>query len=146
MPSRIGRKTYWIVIAVLLTLKVAGVIALDTWPQHLSIFKAIENGWIIALALTIGFRFSDFGFSKWLGVILTLLITIAVPLILFLSGPLPSAKPANPLDILPDWIGYLTTGLLVALIVFAGVRRSVPGDGEGPPDSSRKDRREPSWP
>lgn len=148
MPFRIGRKAYWITIALLLTLKVTAVFLLDAWPQYFSLFKAADNGWVVVLALMIGARFSDFGSSKWLGIGLTFLITMVVPLVLFLSGPMPTAKPANPLDILPDWIGYLTTALLLALIVFAGIRRSVSlaDDEDFPPDDGVKERREPTWP
>ncbi len=93
---------------------------------------------IIAVALLVGRRMRDFGWSPWLGVLGVALISLALPvatLIIWLpSGPLSAGTPV------PPGVGWVPTVLLLALVAAVRSKSGDPGPnryGEAPSDHYR---------
>jgi len=128
---RLARRPYWITVVLL----VVGKVALVTWLQFVPamewIARHLDTGFIVVVTLVVGARFKDAGWSRWLGIALVLLITMILPL-LILSVVDWTPDSESPLDSLP-WQIWLSTVAFLALLIVAGIKRSVPApDTETP--------------
>jgi hypothetical protein len=126
----LGRRPYWLLVAVLIALKVGVAVAVISAPQTFGTLSSVDTAIVVVLAMVVGGRFADIGWPRWLGMMLVLVIAIVVPLaILFASPPVPVRNP-NPLDFVPDlaWIG---TVMQLTLLIVTGVKKSASGPDEG---------------
>jgi hypothetical protein len=120
----LGRKPYWIFVAILMGLKVGLIVAIEYVPQTLSALRSIDTGLVVGLAIVVGARFADIGWSRWLGITLVVLIMLVLPVVLIFAAPPKVSGPlGSPLDALPDLI-WISTVALVVLLVVAGSKRS----------------------
>jgi hypothetical protein len=127
----LGRRSYWLIVAALIVLKVVVVAVIISAPQTWSSFlRSADTGIIIVLALVVGARFADIGWPRWLGVVLVLVLAVVLPIALIFASPMVSTGSQNPLDAVPDlaWIG---TVLQLALLIVAGVKKSASGLDDG---------------
>jgi len=141
----LGRRSYWLIVAALIVLKVGVVAVIISAPQTWSSFlRSADTGIIIVLALVVGARFVDIGWPRWLGVVLVLVLAIVLPIALIFASPMVSTSPQNPLDAVPDlaWIG---TVLQLVLLIVAGVKKSAsrPDEGIG---GKAAEHKEPTFP
>jgi len=120
----LGRKPYWIFVAILIGLKVGLIVAIEYAPQTFNALRSIDTGLAVGLAIVVGARFADIGWSRWLGITLVVLVMLVLPVVLiFVSPPVVSGPLASPLDALPDLI-WISTVALIVLLVVAGAKRS----------------------
>jgi hypothetical protein len=143
----LGRRPYWLLIAVLIALKVGLAVVVISAPQTFGTVRNVDTAIVVVLALVVGGRFADIGWPRWLGIMLVLVIAIVVPLaLLFASPPIPVRNP-NPLDFVPDlaWIG---TVMQLILLIVAGVKKSAsaPDKGVGGKAAEQGGRKEPTFP
>ena len=128
--SNVTRKQFWIWICCLLAAKIALVVFIDLSPQNASVAKPLDTVIVIFIATTIGARFNDIGWRRWLGIAITLVIMIALPLVVLFAVVIPNDSlnkvPAggSPLDVLPWYVGWSSTACLVVLLAIAGSRPS----------------------
>jgi len=121
---RLARRPYWITVVFLVVAKVALVTWLQFAPAMEWIARHLDTGFIVVVTLAVGARFKDAGWSRWLGMALVLLITMILPL-LILSVVDWTPHSESPLDSLP-WQIWLSTVAFLALLIVAGIKRSVP--------------------
>jgi hypothetical protein len=146
---KLSRRTYWICVAALLAVKLGLVFAVEFSLVTLSAVSSIDTGIAAALAVVVGARFADVGWSRWLGFALVVLIMFALPVGLLLISPPKRPEPgASPLDALPGLMWISTVALLLLLVV-AGLKRgsvlhSIP-DVFGDDDDRSQKRIEPRF-
>ena len=128
--QKLNRKTFWIWIGVLLVAKVliGTVVATQfeagSGSSDGSFLRSLDTGVAIGIAFAVGGRFRDAGWPGWLGIVLTLLIMMVLPVVaLFVVMPKGDAA----LGDLFGTVGIVSTVLLLALIGVAGSRPSVAG-------------------
>src|SRR5215468_4605664 len=97
-----GRRVYWILVAALIVLKVGVDVTMFSWPQTYAILHFVDTASVVVLALVVGGRFADIGWSRWLGITLVFLITFVIPIALVLASPRTGVRGSNPLDAVPD--------------------------------------------
>ena len=120
----LGRKPYWIFVAILMGLKVGLIVAIEYVPQTLSALRSMDTGLVVGLAIVVGARFADIGWSRWLGITLVVLVMLVLPVVLiFVSPPVLSGPLASPLDAMSDLM-WISTVALIILLVVAGAKRS----------------------
>jgi hypothetical protein len=143
----LGRRSYWLLVAALIVLKVGVVMLIMSAPQVSSFLRYVDTAIIIVLALVVGARFVDIGWPRWLGVVLVLVIAILLPIALIFASPMISTRPQSPLDVVPDlaWIG---TVMQLTLLIVAGVKKSAvgPEEGIGGQAAEQGGRKEPTLP
>jgi hypothetical protein len=127
--ASLNRKQFWIWIACLSLAKVAsGLSVAFASPESSGFLNYIDTVLAVFIAMTIGARFNDIGWRRWLGIVITLVIMVVLPLALLFALISPNgarhAIPANPADALPWYVGWSSTICLIALIVVAGTRPS----------------------
>lgn len=124
----LGRKGYWIWVAVLLALKLAVVVALERVPALLWILSHVDTALMVVGALAVGARFADIGWSRWLGFSLVLTVVLVLPVLLALVFPLASGPVSSPLEGVSEY-GWITAVALTLLLLLAGLPR---GAASGP--------------
>jgi hypothetical protein len=138
---KLSRTPYWICVVALLAVKIGLLLAVEFSLVPLSAVSPIDTGIAVALAVVVGARFADVGWSRWLGFGLVVLVMFVLPVGLLLISPPTRPEPgASPLDALPNLMWISTVALLLVLVV-AGVKRSsvldsmpgVFGDDDGRP-------------
>jgi len=142
-----GRRVYWILVAALIVLKVGVDVTMFSWPQTYAILHFVDTASVVVLALVVGGRFADIGWSRWLGITLVFLITFVIPIALVLASPRTGVRGSNPLDAVPD-LAWISTVLLAILLIVAGIKRTSPdlaaeNGGTAPGFDNRK---EPTFP
>jgi hypothetical protein len=128
----IDRRIFWIVIAIWVLGKAVLVFAIESYPGSLQTLRAVETGLTVTLAFSVGGRFADFGWSRWLGIGLTFLIFVILPMVVLLGDyavfGLPKPVPGDPLSVIPDHFGWMTLLLMVPFVLWAGTRPSIAAD------------------
>jgi hypothetical protein len=120
----VGRKLFWILVAGFIAFKVCLVVAMEYAPQAFSVLRSVDTGIAIGLAIAVGARFADIGWSRWLGITLVALIMVVLPVVLIFVSPSTQAGPdPSPLDAVPD-LAWISTVALIVLLVVAGSKRS----------------------
>lgn len=126
----VDRRAFWIVVGLYIAWKLVLLTVMSTSPQWLETLKPVDTGASVALAFTVGGRFADFGWPRWWGVLATFLIILILPLagiLAFMAAGGPSSYTTDdPLSVIPDVVGYGSTGLLALLLVWAGTRPGRP--------------------
>jgi hydrogenase-4 membrane subunit HyfE len=126
----LDRKQFWIWVGALLAVKIALVVGWDAYPAMINSTKSLETVLMVFVAMTIGARFKDIGWNRWMGIAIAVVIVFVLPLVLLFGVALPSGQMANaapdasPLDILPWYVGWSSTACLLVLVVIAGVQPS----------------------
>ena len=130
----LGRRRFWMWVAIILALKIGVVVAVMMAPQSFSFLSHSDTWLMLALAFVVGARFADVGWPRWIGITLVVLITFVVPIALILIQPSKANLQAeNPVDRMPD-LAWVSTLALVLLLVVAGSRPSSaepPGGASG---------------
>ena len=120
---RLARGPYWLAVVILIVAKFAFLASIEFFPQMVSIVRNIDTPIVVVLAFVVAARFADAGWRRWPAFVLIILISFVLPLVILLaSNPLPRGP--NPLDDMPDLL-WLSTAALFALLIVAGVKRSV---------------------
>jgi hydrogenase-4 membrane subunit HyfE len=128
--ASLDRKQFWIWVGALLAAKIALVVGWEVYPAMIDATKSVDTVLMAFVAMTIGARFKDIGWNRWIGIAIAAVIVFVLPLALLFAVALPSgqmanaAPDANPLDILPWYVGWSSTACLLVLVVIAGVRPS----------------------
>ena len=122
-----NRRKYWIFVAVMLLMKLTIIFAIHVEPSSLWIAGDIDTGIAAGLATAVGGRFADAGWSRWLGVGLVIMIVVTFPIIIAFPALSDIAGASNPLDAMPSLLALATVAML-ALLVVAGIPRSVEAD------------------
>lgn len=89
---------------------------------------------LVLVAIMTGKRMKDFGVAPAWGWIAVFLFSFVLPIgAMFLSPP---SSTADPFSVVPYWVGLLTGGLLVVLIVVVGSKKGDAGANRygDPPD------------
>lgn len=125
----LGRSHYWTWVAVLMALKLALVVVIEVEPRLLSLTGSLtgylETVLMVLLALVVGARFVDIGWSRWLGVALVALAVLLAPLALvFVAPPSQPDSGMSLLEILAESSIWLSSVALTILLVVAGCMRS----------------------
>jgi hypothetical protein len=124
----LNRKQFW--ICALLAANITLVVGCDAYPAMVNSTKSLETVLMVFVAMTIGARFKDIGWNRWMGIAIALVIVFVLPLVLLFGVTLPSDQMANaapdasPLDILPWYVGWSSTACLLVLVVIAGIQPS----------------------
>src|SRR5262249_26468018 len=116
--SRMNRRQFWVWIGCLLAVKYALAILLVVSPE-LGVLGAVDIVVVLFVALTIGARFRDTGWPGWVGILLTLMIMLVLPLVL-LFAVISNRAATNPIEAFPGYVGWSSTVSLLALIIVAG--------------------------
>src|SRR5262249_46147517 len=142
-----SRRVYWILVAALIVLKIGVVLVIGFAPQAFAILRHVDTAVIIVLALVVGGRFADIGWSRWLGITLVLLITFVIPIALVIASPSIPVRSENPLDMVPG-LAWISTLSLAILLIVVGVKRGAPDltDANAGTDAKYNDRKEPTFP
>jgi hypothetical protein len=120
--STLGRKSYWIYVAVFVVLKIGITVTLTLAPQSLHLLSHIDTPIIIGLAVVVGARFSDIGWPRWLGIGLIVLIMLVFPVLLVFLAPTGRRHSDDPFDSMPD-LAWISTVALLVLLIVAGLTR-----------------------
>jgi uncharacterized membrane protein YhaH (DUF805 family) len=120
--SQLNRKHFWIWIGCLVAAKLAVDVGLILSPE-LHFLSSVDTVMVIFIAVAIGARFRDIGWPRWLGIVLTLLIMLVLPLVL-LFAVLMQKGGIDTIDALPSYVGWSSTFCMIVLIVIAGTRPS----------------------
>jgi uncharacterized membrane protein YhaH (DUF805 family) len=125
--SRLNRQYFWIWIGCLVVAKLAVDFGFFSLPE-LHFLSSIDTVIVIFVAIAIGARFRDIGWPRWLGIVLTLLIMLVLPMVLVFAVLMQQdgidTAPTNPIDALPWYVGWSSTLCMIVLIVIAGTRPS----------------------
>jgi uncharacterized membrane protein YhaH (DUF805 family) len=113
---RLNRKQFWIWIGGLFAAKIAVFSVLTVAPTSQPI-SYIDTLIALFIAMAIGARFKDIGWPPALGIVLTFLIMVVLPLALLFA-----TAPKDPIAL--QYVGWATTACLFALVVVAGTRPS----------------------
>jgi hypothetical protein len=125
--ASLNRKQFWIWIACLLLVKLAtGISFVLSEDSH--ILSYIDTVLAVFIAMTIGARFNDIGWRRWLGIVIALLIMVVLPIALLFAWIIPSGaldkSAVDAFDALPWYFGWSSTVCLIVLIVVTGTRPS----------------------
>lgn len=118
----LDRKRYWIWVAVLLALELAGIAAMQR-PALLWLLSWLHPVVMVLLAGAVAARFADFGWSRWLGFALVLAAWLLLPVMLAFLFPPASGPVTSPLEGESDY-GWVATLVLILLLLVAGLPRS----------------------
>jgi hypothetical protein len=132
----LGRRPFWIYVAIGMVLKIALVVVMSVAPQSFDYLKHADTWLMLALAYVVGARFADVRWPRWLGITLVVVITFIVPVVLVLLRPTnPNLQSENAMDRIPD-LAWVSSVALVILLVTVGLKRSSaerpPGDSTAP--------------
>ena len=120
----LGRRPFWIYVAIVIALKVAVVCVVSVAPQSFDYLKHADAWLMLALAYIVGARFADVRWPRWLGIALVIVITFIFPVVLvFLQPHNPNLRSENPMELLPD-LAWISSVALAILLVTVGVKRS----------------------
>lgn len=129
--GRIGQKTYWIYVSTILAVKIVAVIMVVLEPAW-TILRHTDF-LMFMLALIIGKRLRDFGYSAFWGWGVLALSSFVIPLfaaIKFGNGE------KDFMEAMPASIGLLSFAILVVLVVGVGLKRGDPETNRfGAPES-----------
>jgi len=144
---KFGRRLYWILVVALIVLKVGVDVTMISLPQTYDILHYVDTASVIVLALVVGGRFADIGWSRWLGITLVILITFVIPIAIVLASPRIPVRGPNPLDAIPD-LAWISTVLLAILLIVAGIKRgsSDLADAHAGTSAGYGNRKEPTFP
>jgi len=121
--GRLARRPYWITVVLLVVAKVALVTWLQFVPAIDWVARHLDTGFIIVMALVVGARFKDAGWSRWLGMALVLAITMILPVLILATADW-TPDGGNPLESLPPQM-WLSTVAFLVLLLAAGIKSSV---------------------
>jgi uncharacterized membrane protein YhaH (DUF805 family) len=121
--TSLTRKEFWIRMAWLLPAKFAltfVALLMLTSTKTSGPFGAMDTMIAVFIAITIGARFHDIGWRRWLGVLLTLVLMLGLPIVTLIAVAMSNSLPhgANPFDVW--YVGTPSTIGLLVLIVVAG--------------------------
>lgn len=128
--GRLDQKRYWLIAGLILALRIGMGVAIAFRPEWASSAGSLDF-LILLLAIAIGKRMKDFGVSPWWAWLSVLLISVVLPI----AGLIVEKRDAGAAAAPSGLIGLLTFALLMALVVFAGVKKGDPGPnrfGEAP--------------
>jgi uncharacterized membrane protein YhaH (DUF805 family) len=124
---QLNRKHFWIWIGCLVVAKLAIDFGFMLSPALRSL-TSVDTVIVIFIALAIGARFRDAGWPRWLGIVLTLLIMLVLPVALMFAVLMQNGgidmPAADPVDAFPWYVGWPSTICMIVLIVIAGTRPS----------------------
>jgi uncharacterized membrane protein YhaH (DUF805 family) len=125
--SRLNRQYFWVWIGCLVVAKLAVDFGFILSPE-LHFLTSIDTVIVIFIAIAIGARFRDIGWPRWLGIVLTLLIMLVLPIVLLFAVLIPNGgidtNATNPIDAFPWYFGWSSTFCMIVLVVIAGTRPS----------------------
>jgi hypothetical protein len=105
-------------------LKVGLLVIIDYAPQALDVLRYLDTTIAVCLAIVVGARFADIGWSRWLGFILVVLMMFVLPFALLFAATA-VAPGRNPVDAVPEL--WISTVALTVLLVLAGIKRGSSG-------------------
>jgi hypothetical protein len=130
---RLNRLWFWILAAVYFPVKILlghSVVANLDGPQS---FAGVLDTWlVIALAFVIGARLNDAGINRGIGIGLTFVITVILPIALLFGYIAVFGKPAGATDSKQEFIdlfgmiSLVPLASLIALLIWAGTRPGKP--------------------
>jgi hypothetical protein len=130
---RLNRLWFWILVAAYFAIKIPlgqSVVANFDAPKN---FASVLDTWlVIALAFAVGARLNDAGLNRNLGIGLTFLITVVLPLALLFGYFAVFPKPAGATGSKQEFMDLFGTislvplVLLIALLVWTGTRPGRP--------------------
>jgi uncharacterized membrane protein YhaH (DUF805 family) len=129
---RLNRLSFWLFVAAYFSIKIPLAQSVTANFEEPKNFVSVLDTWlVIVLAFAVGARLNDAGRNRNLGIGLTFLITVVLPLALLFGYlavfPEPGARVSKEefLDLFST-INLVPFALLIALLIWAGTRPSRP--------------------
>jgi uncharacterized membrane protein YhaH (DUF805 family) len=128
---RLNRLSFWLFVAVYFAIKIPlAQSATANFGAQQNFASVLDTWLVIVLALAVGARFNDAGRNRNLGIGLTFLITVVLPLALLFGYLAVFPEPAGVskeefLDLFRT-INLVPFALLIALLIWAGTRPGKP--------------------
>ncbi|HTO79662.1 MAG TPA: DUF805 domain-containing protein [Methylocystis sp.] len=119
--GRIDQRTYWIYVSTIMALKIIATIMVVTKPKW-DIFRHTDF-LLLILALIVGKRLRDFGYSALWGWGALAMTSLVIPLygaIAFGNGQ------KDFLQAIPPFVGLLNSAILIVFLVVVGVKKGDP--------------------
>lgn len=122
---KFNRTQYWIGVAFILALKVAGYVWSVYAPEWAGTLRSVDIALVVTLTMFVGARFADIGWPRWLGISLTLFFAIGLPIAAMFMTLKGQRLPRDTSDWgdLQIWLGLIVIVLLIFLVI-AGVPKS----------------------
>lgn len=121
--GRLGQKSYWINVGIILGIRFAAAAASIYRPDW--DFVRHMDFLLVLVAILVGKRMKDFGMAPYWGWLAMATISLGIPIVAVVYSPV-TPNPADPLDIYPSWVGLIGVSVL-ALVVFVGLRKGDAG-------------------
>jgi hypothetical protein len=121
-------KLYWAVIAILIVLKIATVVSMQS-GFHPSILRHVDTALMMVVIIVVVARVRDAGRSGWLAGLGLIFFAIVLPVLLvFLARPGVAAVARDPFGAVPAL--WLATAGFFAIIIVAGVLKTSHPSGD----------------
>lgn len=134
LAGRLGRKRYFQWVGSIMAFRLVAAVTVAVRPDWVFLIKG-GDFLLVLIAIMTGRRLKDFGVAPAWGWIAVALISFVLPIGGMFMWPQPP-NAADPLSIIPFWVGWLTTILLLMLIAAVGAKKGDQGPNRygDPPD------------